>query len=59
MANSYYPNYVRDIPRVENKEAKSGDTIYNIEKVDLPNVTNPNEFWRGLQSGVKRHMKDK
>ena len=38
----------------------NGQSItYDIRNVELPNVTDPRDFWKGLNEGVKRHMKDK
>ena len=56
--NSFYPSYSSTLPKFESNGSK-GDVYYNIEKVDLPNVKDPENFWTKLNEGVRRHMKDK
>lgn len=58
--NGYsYPTYRVQIPEMQRLVNNGQSITYDIRNVELPNVTDPRDFWKGLNEGVKRHMKDK
>ena len=57
--NFYYPSYGQSLPKISENKNIQQVTTYDIRNVELPNVQNPEQFWRDLQEGVRRHMKDK